>query len=111
MELITAREHGVRVVWIVENNNMHGITWHGSQRVGRRQPLESIRYREPLDVAAIAEAMGLEAWFVDRPGQMQVVVPEALAASGPAVIEVRVDEAISPPIGDRARAVAGFIKK
>lgn len=111
MELITAREHDVRVVWIVENNNMHGITWHGSQRVGRRRPLASIRYQRPLEVAAIARAMGLEAWVVDAPGQMQQVVPEALAASGPAVIEVRTDGEIPPPIGDRARAVAGFIRK
>jgi acetolactate synthase-1/2/3 large subunit len=111
MELITARENDVPVVWIVENNNMHGITWHGSQRVGRKQPLESIRYKRPLDVASIARAMGLEAWIVDEPGQMQQVVPEALATSGPAVIEVQIDGSIPPPIGDRARAVAGFIRK
>ena len=35
----------------------------------------------------------------------------SLTASGPAVIEVQIDGSIAPPIGDRARAVAGFIRK
>jgi acetolactate synthase-1/2/3 large subunit len=111
MEIITAREYGVPLIWIVENNNMHGITWHGSKRVGRKRPLESIRYKNHLDIAAIARAMGLDAWVVDAPGQIQSVVEYALACGRPAVIEVRVDPTISPPLGDRARSIAGFVKK
>jgi acetolactate synthase-1/2/3 large subunit len=111
MELLTAHEHNVPVVWIVENNHMHGITWHGSQMVGRRQPLDSVRYRQPLEVAAIARAMGLQAWIVDRPGQMQGVLREALATQRPSLIEVRVDASIPPPIGDRAKSIAGFTKR
>jgi acetolactate synthase I/II/III large subunit len=112
MELLTAVEYDVRVIWIVENNNMHGITWHGSQKVGNRQPLEAIRYRRSLEVAAIARAMGLVSWVVDQPGQMARVFKEALAVRGPVVIEVRVDGSICPPIGDRARSIeAGFVKR
>ncbi len=108
MELITAAEYGVPVVWIVENNQMHGITWHGSKLVSGGKPMESIRYKRPLEIAAIARAMGLPAWVVDRPGQMQDVLKEALRMGAPAVIEVRVDGSISPPLGDRAKTVAGF---
>lgn len=111
MEIHTALEHGVPVVWIVENNHMHGITWHGSQKVGNRQPLGSVRFKKPLEVAAVARAMGLPAWVVDRPGQIQGAVREALGQREPAVIEVRVDDAIPPPLGDRAKSIAGFIKK
>ena len=110
MELLTAREYGVPVIWIVENNNMHGITWYGSKLVGRRRPLESIRYRHSIDIAGIARAMGLAAWVVERPGQMQEVFSRALGIGGPAVIEVRVDPDVEPPIGERARSVAGFIR-
>ena len=108
MELITAAEYGVPVVWIVENNQMHGITWHGSKLVSGGKPMESIRYKRPLEIAAIARAMGLPAWVVDRPGQMQDVLKEALRMGAPALIEVRVDGSISPPLGDRAKTVAGF---
>ncbi len=111
MELITAREHDIPVIWIVENNNMHGITWHGSKRVGKKRPLESVRYNYPLDVASIARAMGLSSFIVDAPNQLQRAVEEALLLNRPAVIEVRVDPTVAPPLGDRARSVAGFIKQ
>lgn len=108
MELLTAAEYRVPVVWIVENNQMHGITWHGSKLVSGGKPMDAIRYKRPLEIAAIARAMGLPAWVVDRPDQMQDALREALRMGAPALIEVRVDGSISPPLGDRAKTVAGF---
>ncbi len=96
MELIVASEYDIPVIWIVENNNMHGITWHGSKMVGGR-PMESVRYKQRIEVASIARAFGMPAWVVDGPGQMQAIVREALSKQTPAVIEVRVDPWISPP--------------
>lgn len=55
--------------------------------------------------------MGLHAWIVDAPGQMQEVVKAACALSGPSVIEVRVDGSIPPPMGERTRSLAGFIEE
>ncbi len=111
MELLTAYEYDIPVIWIVENNQMHGITWHGSQMVGSKHPLEAVRYRRPLDIAAMARAMGLAAWTVNRPGQIRHVVQSALALNAPAVVEIRPDPTVAPPIGDRAKAIAGFIKE
>lgn len=108
MELLTANEYDVPVVWIVENNQMHGITWHGSKLVSGGRAMDSVVYRKQLDIAAIARAMGLEAFSVDRPGQIQPALRAALGSKRPAVIEVRSDGSISPPLGDRARSVAGF---
>ncbi len=42
---------------------------------------------------------------------MTAVLPEALAIPGPSLIEVRVDGDIPPPLGDRAKTVAGFVEK
>jgi acetolactate synthase-1/2/3 large subunit len=111
MELISAAEQDIKVIWIVEHNNMHGITWHGSKLVGSRQPLRTVRNRRTLDVAGMARAMGLSAWVVEGPGDLQRVFTEALAVRGPALIEVRVDGSICPPLGDRARSIAGFVEK
>ena len=111
MDLLTAAECGIPVIWIVENNNMHGITWHGSKLVGQRRPLDAVVYRRPLEIAAIARAMGLEAWVVDAPGKMQAAVADALGRGAPALIEVRVDGRVAPPLGDRARTIAGFTAK
>jgi acetolactate synthase-1/2/3 large subunit len=110
MELLTAAEYDVPVIWIVENNNMHGITWHGSKLVGQRQPLDAVRYRRPLEIAGMARAMGLSAFVVTEPGGMQNAVRAALATHGPCVIEVRVDPNRAPPLGDRAKTIAGFTK-
>jgi acetolactate synthase-1/2/3 large subunit len=69
-----------------------------------------VRYKRPLEVASIARAMGLAAWVVDSPGQIQQAVTEALRSGGPSLIEVRVDGMIAPPLGDRAKSIAGFVE-
>ena len=108
MELLTAAEYEIPVIWIVENNQMHGITWHGSQMVGQGRPMRSIVYQHAVEVASIARAMGVKSWVVDRPEQMKAVFFEALEVRGPALIEVRVDERVAPPLADRAKTIAGF---
>jgi acetolactate synthase I/II/III large subunit len=111
MDLLAAVEHDANVLWIVENNNMHGITWHCSKLLSGGRPLRAARYRHSLEIASMARAMGLPARVVDSPGQMQAAVREALARGGPGLIEVRVDGGILPPLGERTRSLAGFIEK
>ncbi len=108
LDLLTAAEYGLNVLWIVENNQMHGITWHGSKLVGDGSPMESVRYKRPIDIAGMARAMGLHAWIVEKPGQFTRVLEEALSVSGPKLVEVRVDGSVVPPLGPRAKAIAGF---
>jgi len=110
LELHTALEREVPVVWFVETNQMHAITWHCSHMLSGRH-MQAARYRRPIEVAAIARAMGLRSWIVDRPGQVQAIAREALDSWGPAVIEVRVDGSIPPPLGERAESLAGFIER
>ena len=112
MDLLTAVECDIAVVWIVENNNMHGITHHASKQLSRNgQSLRAAKYRRPLDVAGIAKAMGVATWVVDAPGRIQAAVREALACGRPSLIEVRIDANVSPPIGDRANSLVGFIER
>ncbi|MEM9461765.1 MAG: thiamine pyrophosphate-binding protein [Myxococcota bacterium] len=108
MELLTAAEYDVPVIWIVENNQMHGITWHGSQQVGNGKPMDSVRYRRPVNIAEMSRAMGVDAWVVKRPGQLRSAFMEALECRRPGLIEVLVDGQIAPPLGDRAKTIAGF---
>ena len=107
MEMLTAVEYDVPVIWIVENNQMHGITWHGSTAVSGH-PMRSIKYKKPLDVAGMARAMGLAVFVVDQPSQLTGTLAEALATGRPCLIEIKVDGSISPPLGDRAKTIAGF---
>jgi acetolactate synthase-1/2/3 large subunit len=110
MEIITAAEHDVPVVWIVENNNGHNITHHCSKILSGGTAMRAARYKRDLDIAKMSEAMGVQAWVVDKPDMMAKALGEALACGGPAVIEVRVDKEIPPPMGARAKSLAGFIE-
>jgi acetolactate synthase I/II/III large subunit len=111
MELLTASENDLPVLWLVEHNNMHAITWHVSQTLANGRAMQAALFRRPLEVAAIARAMGLQSWVVDAPGTLQGAVREALATRRPSLIEVRVDARIPPPAGARARSLAGFIER
>ena len=102
----------IPVLWIVENNNMHGITYHASARIGKHgKPLTSIRYDRPIEVASIARSMGLRAWVVDAPGKLQRAFREWLPSRASGLIEVRVDASVSPPVGGRVSSLAGFIRR
>lgn len=106
MELLTAVEYDIPVLWIVENNQMHGISWYGSQIVDPGQPMQSVSYKKPVAIGRIARAMGLEAYIIEHPGQLQNAVKTALSRKTPSLIEIRVDHTISPPVADRARSIA-----
>lgn len=110
MEILTAAEHDIPVVWIVENNNGHGITHHCSKILTGGKPMRAASYKRSLDIAKMADAMGVRSFVVDRPGMMARVLGEALHHGGPVVIEVRVDPNVAPPMGARAKSLAGFIE-
>ena len=110
MELLTAVEYDVPLVWIVENNQRHGIIWHGSQLVGDKKPMESIVYEKYVDVRAMASAMGVTTFQVSAPGQIQDAFNEALALKRPCLIDVIVDPTVPPPMAARAATVGGFRK-
>jgi acetolactate synthase-1/2/3 large subunit len=111
LELLTAVEHDIPVIWIVENNNMHGITWHCSKLLSGGVGMKTALARRPIEIAAMGRAMGLYVRVVERPGQMQDAVRDAIRMGGPALIEVRVDGSVMPPLGERAKSLAGFIEK
>ncbi len=107
MELLTAVEYQIPVVWIVENNNMHGITWHGSQMIGSGRALDCVKLQRATHIASIGRAMGLDAWTVSRADEVIPAVRGALKCGGPALIEVIVDPSIPPPLVDRAKSISG----
>lgn len=109
MELLTAVEYELPIIWIIENNQMHGITWHASKLLSEKDlPIGSIRYRRQLNIAEMARTMGLVSFRVERPGQIRGAFQEALQSNGPCVIEVLVDPTIEPPLRDRVDTIQGF---
>jgi thiamine pyrophosphate-dependent acetolactate synthase large subunit-like protein len=55
--------------------------------------------------------MGLFGRVVEAPGQLAAALGDAIAAHSPAVIEIRVDPEVCPPLGDRAQTISGFVPR
>jgi acetolactate synthase-1/2/3 large subunit len=94
-ELATAVQERLGVVFLVVNNGMYGtIRMHQERRYpGRVYATDLVN----PDFAAYARAFGAHGAVVERSEEFGEALEEALAADGPALIELRVDpEAITP---------------
>ncbi len=94
-EIATAAQYAVNVIFIVVNNGMYGtIRMHQERRFpGRVSGTELVN----PDFAALARAYGLHGEVVETTDDFPGAFERARSVTGPALIELRVDqEAITP---------------
>jgi len=99
-ELETAVRHGINVVAVVNDNHSLNQDKRGDDRAyaGRPGNAEELYMFRDVDLAKVAEAIGCFAIRVERPGQIQSALEQALASGRPAVVDVVTDiEGIAPP--------------
>lgn len=103
MEVSTAASYGYPVLWIVFNDARYNAVYHGQklQYDGRTHGVEFRR----MDVAAIARALGAEAFVVKRPRELRETFAAALRAKGPVVVDVWIDADEPPPLQSRVRSL------
>jgi len=101
MEVATAVNHNVPVVWIVQNNSKLGLV-HELQKFSLGENTVSTTFKE-INVAKIARGLGAESYRINEPGELSEILPKALNAGVPTVIEVIIDSDEVPPI-------EGFVK-
>ena len=77
----------VKVV-VIKNNVLGQIKWE--QLVLSANPQFGVEL-QPIDFAAYAKACGAAGYCIERPGEAEAILREALAYPGPAVIEAVVD--------------------
>ncbi|NMB78330.1 MAG: thiamine pyrophosphate-binding protein [Methanomicrobiales archaeon] len=97
MEVATAVNYDVPVVWIVHNNARLGLI-HNLQSYTLGEETILTRFRA-ADFAAIARGLGAEGYTVTKPGELTEVLPKALATGRPAVIDCIIDPQELPPMG------------
>lgn len=86
-ELATAVMFGAKPLIILSNNGSYGtIRQYQEKKYPGR--VVGTRLRNP-DFAALARAFGAEAWVIDDHKQITTVLQAALAADGPALVEVK----------------------
>jgi acetolactate synthase-1/2/3 large subunit len=108
MEVHTAVELELPVIWVVLNNSGHGMVLHGEKmRLGRE--LEYPKFQVPIDSATLARALGARGVRVETSEAARAAITEAMAATGPTVIDAIIDGSIPPPtLARRVRALAQF---
>lgn len=109
MEVHTAVEWDVPVIWLVMNNGGHGMVCHG-ERLQFKGKFTTGKFRRALDIASIAEALGAKAFRVERPGEMAQAMQEALKSPGPVVIDARTDPEEMPPLSLRIETLDRFFE-
>ncbi len=96
MEVATAVNHEVPVVWIVQNNSMLGLV-HELQKYSLGDKTVSTTYKQ-VNIAQIAQGLGAKGYRIEKPGELSEILPKALESGLPTVIEVIIDPNEVPPI-------------
>jgi pyruvate dehydrogenase (quinone) len=89
-ELLTAARYDLPIKVVVNNNQSLGqILW---EQIVLGYPEHGVRFGEPRsDFSAWARSCGLFGAKVTEPGELEGALREALASSGPALVDVDVD--------------------
>ncbi|MEZ4451951.1 MAG: thiamine pyrophosphate-dependent enzyme [Nannocystaceae bacterium] len=97
-ELSTAVQYRVPAVWIILNDSQYGLIEHGMRSLGYVPERTEI---PRVDFVAIARAVGADGVRVSREDELDGALAQAMAASGPFVVDVLIDPREPPPVGSR----------
>ncbi|QBD80940.1 thiamine pyrophosphate-binding protein [Ktedonosporobacter rubrisoli] len=89
MEVHTAADYNIPVIWVVLNNGGHGMVYNGETLICGRS-FASI-FRKPLDISGIARSLGVRAFKASNLDEFEQSLRLALAAQEPCVIDALVD--------------------
>lgn len=109
MEVATAVNYNIPVVWVVFNDARLGMVYHGQQLQFKERYIASSFNR--VDIAKIAQGLGAQAVKVDKPGELKNIMPEVIASHKPTVIDVLIDADEIPPIQSRIKALDRFMER
>ena len=88
------------IVAVLHNNDLNQVTWE-LRAMGGAPKFEESQVLPEMSYAAFARSIGLEGIEVDKPEAIGPAWDQALAATGPVVLDVRCDPDI-PPIPPHA---------
>jgi len=110
MEVHTAADYHIPVIWVVLNNGGHGMVYNGETLLSGRSFLTV--FQKPLDVSAIAHGLGVRTFKVTNIEEFEDSLRQALEAQEPCVIDALVDlEEIPRSLQRRADTLSAFFGK
>jgi acetolactate synthase-1/2/3 large subunit len=109
MEILTAKENNLPILFVVLNNARLGMVYHGhSLQFQRVHPSFE---QEMINISAIAAAMNIPSVRVNGLEEIdQEVINSLMNLNGPALLEVALVDNNVPPMGDRVKFLSSFGK-
>ncbi|SFR30158.1 acetolactate synthase-1/2/3 large subunit [Lentzea waywayandensis] len=101
-EISTAVQYQIPAVWVVLNDSAYGMVRQGMTAEGLRP--EGVRMPR-TDFVGLARAMGADGITVTDETELDQALAVALAAPGPFVLDVLVDDTCSAPMGERVASL------
>jgi len=109
MEILTAKEYNLPILFIVMNNARLGMVYHGHALQFRRT--HPSFEQNPISISALASAMDIPNFQVTELQDInQDTINNLLNLNGPAVLEVVLTDNNTPPMGDRVKFLSSFGK-
>ncbi|MCP3763909.1 thiamine pyrophosphate-binding protein [Domibacillus sp. A3M-37] len=109
MEILTAKEYGLPVLFVVMNNARLGMVYHGhTLQYQRSHPAFE---QEPVSISAMAVAMNIPSFKINSMEDLnQEAINSLTGLNGPAVLEISLVDNNVPPMGDRVKFLSSFAK-
>ncbi|MDQ0112240.1 thiamine pyrophosphate-binding protein [Paenibacillus harenae] len=109
MEILTAKELGLPILFIVMNNARLGMVYHGhSLQFKRTHPSFE---QEAVNIAEMAAAMRIPSFRVNGLDDIHPdMINQLIGYDGPAILEVALVDNNNPPMGDRVKFLSSFGK-
>ncbi|HEY2771499.1 MAG TPA: acetolactate synthase [Solirubrobacteraceae bacterium] len=95
LEFDTLARHGVAVVGVIGNNGIWALEKHPMESLYGYSVAADLRPGTRYD--QIADALGCESEFVERPDQLRPALERAFASGRPALVNVLTDPAVAYP--------------
>lgn len=105
-EVATAVNYDIPVIWIIFNNAMLGMVYHGRKLFDKPVPEGIPSTFRQVDFAKVAEGLGARGITIRHPSEFTPeLVRDVLKAGRPTVLDVWIDPERVPPIHDRIKNV------
>jgi len=103
MEIFTAKEYNLPIVYFIVNNAMLGFVEHGHQFLFERV-VKGFK-QERISISNILAAAGIKTMEINDVSQMDKLTEFLKDLNGPAVIELITDGSEPAPNGDRLKSL------
>jgi acetolactate synthase-1/2/3 large subunit len=109
-EVHTAVEQKLPVVWVVLNNNGHGMV-HQGDKLMRGRDLGASQFVQRVDSAGVARSLGARGVQVTSPSELRHALGDAFQETRlPTVIDAIIDaEELAPTLARRVQTLANFM--